>query len=378
MILIKNADVFAPEALGKKDILIAGHRIAHIDDSIDLAADYIRTIDAAGKKIIPGIIDRHMHITGGGGEGGMTTRVPEVKASDLINNGITTVVGLLGTDSVTRTLKDLVAKAKSLNELGIHTYVMTGAYGFPPVTLIGDVQSDMAFIGEIIGCKIAISDHRAPHISTKELIHLAANVYVGGKISGHPGILTIHMGDGQEGLKPVRDAIAQSDLPASVFHPTHLNRNPELLEEAIAFLAEGGYVDLTCKMPNAPTDIVQKLLGSDIPLDRLTISSDGNGSYSSYDEDGNLLEIGAASVTALHEELQTMINEAKIPPEIALKFFTSHVAASIGLGAKKGSLKVGYDADLLIVDQDFNIESTISSGELLMHEKVIQKLIPFE
>ncbi len=378
MILIKNAEIFAPEALGKKDILIAGHRIAHIDDTIDLTADYIRTIDAAGKKIIPGIIDRHMHITGGGGEGGMTTRVPEVKASDLIKNGITTVVGLLGTDSTTRTLKDLVAKAKSLNELGIDTYVMTGAYGFPSVTLMENVQSDMAFIGEVIGCKIAISDHRAPHISIKELIHLASDVYVGGKISGHPGILTIHMGDGQEGLKPILDAIAQSDLPASVFHPTHLNRNPKLLEEAIAFLAEGGYVDLTCQMPNSPTDIIQRLLSTDIPLERLTISSDGNGSFSTYDEDGKLLEIGAASVTAMHEELQSMINGAKIAPEIALRFFTSHVASSIGLGAKKGSLKVGYDADLLIVDQEFNIESTISSGELLMHEKVIQKLIPFE
>lgn len=44
----------------------------------------------------------HVHITGGGGEAGPASRCPEAQLSKLISAGITTVVGVTGTDSVTR------------------------------------------------------------------------------------------------------------------------------------------------------------------------------------------------------------------------------------------------------------------------------------
>lgn len=96
MLLIKNIHVYAPEDLGLNDILVAGGKIERIEPNINISQDYVEIIDGSGKKALPGFIDPHVHITGGGGEGGSHTRAPEITLSTLVSAGITTVVGLLG------------------------------------------------------------------------------------------------------------------------------------------------------------------------------------------------------------------------------------------------------------------------------------------
>ncbi|MCG8642320.1 MAG: amidohydrolase family protein, partial [Desulfobacterales bacterium] len=116
--IIRNGQVYAPNYLGKKDILIAGRRICQIVDQIPSIPDWLECeeIDANGKLVVPGFIDCHVHISGGGGEGGYHTRTPEIQLSDLIIGGITTVIGCLGTDGTTRHLPGLLAKARGLAE----------------------------------------------------------------------------------------------------------------------------------------------------------------------------------------------------------------------------------------------------------------------
>ena len=130
MILLKNADVYAPKYLGKKDVLVEGTKIRKISDNIQInqADEFVQTINMEDKILIPGIIDQHVHITGGGGEGGPSTRVPESNLSDFISSGVTTVLGILGTDGISRSLENLYAKAKALNEDGITCYIETGSY----------------------------------------------------------------------------------------------------------------------------------------------------------------------------------------------------------------------------------------------------------
>ena len=68
---------------------------------------------------------------GGGGEAGPTTRTPEVALSRLTEAGVTSVVGLLGTDSISRHPESLLAKTRALNEEGISAWMLTGAYHVP-------------------------------------------------------------------------------------------------------------------------------------------------------------------------------------------------------------------------------------------------------
>ena len=100
--LLKNANVYAPEPLGLKDILIVDETICRIDDKIEgyEGLPEVETFDLEGKTVVPGYIDMHVHITGGGGEQGPASRVPESQLSIFTTSGITTVVGLLGTDGM--------------------------------------------------------------------------------------------------------------------------------------------------------------------------------------------------------------------------------------------------------------------------------------
>ena len=198
--LLKNAQVYSPAPLGKKDVLVIGDKVARIDDSIQGydGLPEVEVIDLKGKKLLPGYIDIHIHITGGGGEQGFTSRVPESQLSVIVGSGITTVLGLLGTDGITRSMENLIAKAGSYNEEGITAYALTSAYGLPVHTLTGDVEKDVMMIDPIVGVKIAVSDHRSSSPTGEELIKVATAARRGGLLSAKPGLVMMHMGDGKE------------------------------------------------------------------------------------------------------------------------------------------------------------------------------------
>ena len=172
MKVLKQGDIYAPEHLGRKDILIEGSRIARIADHIDEydQIEEVEKVDLGGHILTPGYMDIHVHITGGGGESGPATRVPEASLSVLVKNGITTVVGLLGTDGITRSLENLLAKARAFNEEGITCRILTGAYGYPSPTITGSVERDIALIDLMVGVKIAMSDHRSSNLTGEQLI----------------------------------------------------------------------------------------------------------------------------------------------------------------------------------------------------------------
>lgn len=91
------------------------------------------------------------HLTGGGGEAGYRSRTPEAQLSELIEAGLTTCVGVLGTDSVARSPMALLAKVKALTEDGLSCYMWTGAYAVPPPTVTGSLKLDIMAIEEVLG-----------------------------------------------------------------------------------------------------------------------------------------------------------------------------------------------------------------------------------
>ena len=380
MLLMKNAEVYNPKYIGKKDVLVCGKKIVLVEDNIPELPIACEIIDAEGMRLIPGLIDQHIHVTGGGGEGSFHTRTPELNLSELIEGGITTVVGLLGTDGITRTVENLYAKVAALNEEGVTAYMLTGAYDYPSPTITGAVDRDITFIKEIVGVKLAISDHRAPNVSVRELIQLASKTRVAGMLSGKPGIVTLHMGDSKKGLGPVFEALDESEIPVTVFRPTHVNRNQWLLKEAYEYLGMGGYIDFTC-MPNSdltPGVCIRNAIEQGLPTGRITISSDGHGSWSNYAEDGSLLEIGVSGVDALWRELISMVKTQEFTLEEALAYVTGNVAEALGLAGKKGCIAKGADADLLLMDAEMNLQTVIAGGTVFMNGGTIVKKGTYE
>ena len=109
MILIRNAQAFAPEPLGLVDVLVAAERVLALQPagSIGLPRGVVvDEVDLLGARLVPGLIDCHVHATGGGGESGLQSRVPPLMMSALTTAGVTSCVGVLGTDVTTRTMRE--------------------------------------------------------------------------------------------------------------------------------------------------------------------------------------------------------------------------------------------------------------------------------
>lgn len=374
--LLRGGHIFSPENLGEKDILISGHKIAAITepDQIRIEGVSIQEINASGKIIAPGFIDSHVHILGGGGEGGPTSRGPEIAIEDIIRSGVTTVIGCLGTDGITRHMQSLLAKAKSLEIEGITTFIFSGSYEIPVNTLTGSVRSDLVLIQKVIGAgEIAVSDHRSAQPRFDEFAKLAAECRVGGMLGGKAGILHCHLGDGQRRLEMIFRLIKETEIPIMQVIPTHSNRNPGLLSEAIRFMGLGGFIDLTADEDPDPQDQGHLSIASSIqlcqekrvPLSHITISSDSNGSMPVFDNKGILVGLTIATQKSLLNNFRFLIEQKIVGPEDAIKLFSTNPATFYKFETK-GEIKPGKDADILLFDRDYHLTDVFAMGNAMM------------
>ena len=381
MLLIKGAEVYAPEYLGKKDVLIAGEKIERIGEDLP-EYEGCQVIDGTGRIVAPGFIDRHVHITGGGGEGSFHTQAPQVQLSDLIRGGVTTVVGLLGTDGISRSTENLVAKAKALKEEGISAYCCCGAYGHPGPTITGSISRDIMFVDEIIGLKLAVSDHRAPNITVDELIRLGSDVRTAGMLSGKAGFVCLHMGGDDRALSPVFEALERTSIPVKTFQPTHVGRAKKLQEDAFKLAKMGGTIDFTCgQFEEKIKELAASLRAAKdagVPMDKVTISSDGQGSWSNYDAAGNLTEMGVSSVDTMYRQVVYQVQNENMSLEEALSLGTRNVAKALEVYPKKGAVHEGSDADVLVLNGDLSMNTVIARGSLMMQDGVLLKKGTYE
>ena len=381
MILFKNCEVYTPENIGKKDVFLAGGKIVAIENEINIPSGLkVEVIDAKGLKMIPGLIDAHVHIAGAGGEGGPATRTPELQLSQLIEAGVTTVVGCLGTDGMTRDLNSVLMKCKGLRQEGVSAFMYTGAYQVPTPTILGDVGKDIALIEEVIGVgEIALSDHRSSTPTTPELIRLTEHARVGGMLGGKAGIVNIHMGDAQNPFKPLYEAVEKSELKLTQFLPTHCNRNDYIFEDAKKY-GKLGYVDITAssypyypQYEIKPSRAIVELVNAGVPLEHITMTSDACGSLPDFDENGNLVQLDMGLPKSMHTELKDTVLQEKFPLEKALKVMTSNVADILRLNAK-GRIRIGNDADVVLIDEKLEITHMVAMGQLMTKDyKMLRK-----
>lgn len=379
-IIIKNAEIYKPKFIGKKDILIIGDKIISIKDEISEknTPNFLnfKTIDAADKFVVPGFIDSHVHFLGGGGEGGFKSRTPEIMLTDITRGGVTTAIGCLGTDSVTRNLRSLLAKSKTLDEEGITTYMYTGSYRIPVNTITEGIREDIILIDKIIGTgEIAIEDHRSSQPTYNEFKKVVAETSIGGMLSGKAGIVNIHMGGGQNGLGYLYKIIEEDILSPKNILPTHINRSQNLLNQGRDYAKIGGLIDLTTSSSNHKQGVnecaesFKFLLKENVPIKNITFSSDAQGSLPKFDEDGKMAGMRIGKVDSLFKAVKSAVKDFDVDLETALKVITENPARIFGLN-KKGQIKVENDADLVILDKDnLEIESVIAKGVILLEDK---------
>ncbi|HYC58997.1 MAG TPA: amidohydrolase family protein [Thermoanaerobaculia bacterium] len=338
MLIIENGEIYMPAPRGKATIVVAGGRIEKIGDvrAKELRALDPEVIDATGCIVVPGLIDGHIHLIGGSGEKGFASATPAIAAQELLAAGTTTVVGLLGTDTTTKTLPSLLAKVKALRQEGINARMWTG--GYDARSLTANVRDDIVLIDEIIGAgEIAIADRRGAHFDATTLARLASDCYVAGTLTGKAGVLHMHTGELPERLSIVRELLDRG-VPAAALHPTHVNRNEELFREAVALTKRGVTIDLDV----VDEDLVQWLKKFDGDRAMLTISTDA--------------PIGR--VNALLEQIVAAAHVWSIEEAFALA--TRNVGRVLKLH-DAGGIAEGKRADLLLLDaKTYELRRTIS------------------
>ena len=377
MKFIQNIDVYAPQHLGKKDVLTIHDKIVKIADADTMQLTGIfpeaEIIDGTDRILTPGFIDCHVHVQGGGGEGGFANRTSEATMEGMTKFGVTTVVGCLGTDGIGRDMCALVAKTKGLNEQGMTAYCYTGSYQIPVRTLTDSITKDIMMLQEIIGTgEIAISDHRSSQPTFEEFARVVADTRLGGVLSGKAGIINVHLGDGMRCMDLIERVLDETEIPASQFLPTHVNRNEMLFGKAITYALKGGAVDFT---GNEDMDYwetisdevrvcngIKRMLDAGVNPNRITISSDGQGSLPIYNKQGEFLGMGVGQSSCLLKEVKECVERTEIPLEIALSTITANPAEILNL-KEKGKIEEGKDADLCILDQSLQVMEVIARGK---------------
>lgn len=375
-LLLKNADVYAPEHLGRVDLLIVNDKIVRIGEHIEQPEGLsCQVLDAHGGKVVPGYVDQHVHIIGGGGESGPYSRTPEIFLSELTRVGITTVVGVLGTDGTSRHNESLLAKARGLTHDGISAYMLTGSYEIPVHNMTGDVRRDIILINECLGVgEIALSDHRSSQPTRAELEKILTQSRLGGMLSGKVGVVQFHMGVGERGIDVLFDIVRETEIPAKHFIPTHVNRAFHLFAQAKEFAKLGGYIDITSGIREQdgfpacvkPSDAIKELYEEKIPMDRVTMSSDANGCMSVTLPDGSQKQLAVAP-DSFHDEVQAAILLG-VPLEIVTRVVSTNPAQANGLYPQKGCLRVDSDADFIIYDDDYAIATVVAKGKVMVKD----------
>jgi beta-aspartyl-dipeptidase (metallo-type) len=373
---IVNGICYSPEPLGQTNLLVAGRQIAALGEQAELEGSIVQTVDASDCYVVPGLVDSLAHIIGGGGEGGFRSRTSELKVTDAIEAGVTTLVGVLGTDAVTRTLTNLLAKAHALDEEGLTCYCHTGSYQVPAYTLMGDLLQDLVLIDKFIGVgEVAIADHRSSQPTVQELARLASQARVGGMLSGKAGIVSVHVGPSPEGIAQLLQVASSTDIPIAQFYPTHMNRNQALLQMGFDYVSQGGYIDLTTSTTAQDlaqgeikcADALLQAVKAGVNLQHVTFSSDANASLPMFDAQNNFVGLGEGRIASLYEEMTDAIRLG-VPVQDALRVVTSNPARILKL-PHKGQLQLGADADLLLIDKNtLELKAVMAKGRWLFSD----------
>jgi beta-aspartyl-dipeptidase (metallo-type) len=368
--LFKNGRCLTPDDIGIKDILVVCDKICAIREEISPENLWdVQVIDCTGCIICPGFIDQHAHITGGGGEQGPISRIPELMFSQVIKAGVTTIVGVLGFDSISRSIAGLLAKARGLEAEGITAYIYTGSYGSPTETLTGRVLTDIVLLDKVIGVgEIAISDCRSFHPSLQDLRVLASEAYGGGMLGDKAGILHLHVGDGKEGLEPLFRLIDESDFPVEMFVPTHINRHPGIFSQGIKLLQRGGNIDLTAgeTAGYSVMESLKILLDEGHDISRVTVSSDAQGSAPAKTP----ADSGVNNIEQLFQDIKACVVENHLDLSAVIKTVTINPAKILKIYPQKGILAPGSDADILVLQEnDLSIFRLMAKGQMVVENQ---------
>lgn len=378
MTAILNAKVILGDEIVEDKILLFETKIIDIVEDILVSdSDNIEIIDAKGNYVSAGFIDLHIHGSGGADVMDATPEALELISSTLLQTGTTSFLPTTMTMSkahIDNALQNIQLYGQNVTGaqiLGVHLegpFINISKHGAqdkvyiqaPNTALIDDYMNEVKMIT------------LAPEVEGAEsfIKHLSEQ---------YPHVI-LSIGHSDASYEKSKESFSWG-----VSHATHLfnamnpyhHREPGIVGAVFDSEVTCDIIaDLVHTHPSALELVYQ------VKKDKLILITDamraGCMKCGTYDLGGRkvmvegsqaILEDGtlAGSVLKLNVALKNMTTVTSMTVVEAVNAVTKIPAHKLGL--KKGELKVGYDADIVIFDEKFSIISTIVSGEVKYHRE---------
>ncbi len=322
---------------------------------------YGKTYDAKNRIFLPGLIDIHTH--GAVGYSFATATAEEVcKVRDFFaSSGVTTFLPTIRANDTSTMLQSMNAISQAKNSYGctqIYGINLEGPFINP--VYAGNMSAD-----HCMKCSYAIfkalQDESGGNVrmitispeidGAQELIRKL--VLEGVRVSiGHSGAdyetaaaaiesgakCGTHIYHSMKLMRPAAPAITTALLESDVF--CEYIYNPAVIHPAVMRLL-------------IKTKGEKRIIG--------ITNSDVDCGVENLTEDENIKH---NTLTAL-ETVKSMIKSGELTLNQAIGFFTENPAKLLGIYHYKGSIDVGKDADMMMLDDELNLLGTFSCGELV-------------
>jgi N-acetylglucosamine-6-phosphate deacetylase len=372
---IENGKVYRPSKMPEDTVVVVdGHRVIHVGPKKARYPDNTEIIDASDRIVAPGFIDMHIHGCAGfdvtEGKHGFLEAMSEF----LTKHGVTSFLPAVVSAAKTNTIRAITnvkeaQKMKKSNALGLYLegpYLNTEKAGAQNPRYITDPNlTELKELLDLAGktVKVVALAPEKPNaiqvikeLKNRGIIASAAHT----NASYHEMLIAIEAGLSHvtHVFNAMRDFNAQEigAVGAALLHD-------ELTTELIA---DGVHVHA------AAIRILVKMKGYDkVILISDAVSATGlpDGKYE-LDELEIHVKNGvstlpsgvlAGSTLTLDRAVKNMIELAHLPVSEAIKMATLNPARVLGLRTK-GEIKKGADADIAILDKNFNVHSVMIRG----------------
>lgn len=378
---IINGKIVTPESVIEGKVLVYDEKIEGIVDAVPAGAE---VIDAQGNYVIPGLVDMHIH--GYLGEDASDGKYEGLKimAEGVAKNGVTAFLPTTMTVSYDelRTAFGLIRRgmqeSKSEDWMGAAIVGCNAEGPFININKKGAQAGEHVRVGDAAFLKEYQDVIRvftiAPEVEGNMdcIREMAADTHV-----------LISMGHTGANFEQ-----AQAGIEAGVRHITHLfnaqtalaHRDPGVVGAAL--LDSRVSTELICDCFHIHPGVFQLI--ANIKGDKMVLITDctragglEDGEYTLGGQpifvkgiecrlaDGTI----AGSVLKLNEAVRNVLAHTDLTISQVVKMASLTPATRIGLGQTKGSIEVGKDADIAIVDAEINVQKTILGGRTIYEAK---------
>jgi len=367
---IVNAKLIIGNKIVEGKTLLFDRHIVKITDDVTL--DNVESIDAKGNYVSAGFIDLHIHGSGGADVMDATPEALDILSATLLQTGTTSFLATtmtMSTQDIDNALQNIQNHSKHVTGaqiLGVH---LEG----PFINATKHGAQDKAYIQ---APNFDLIEH---YMDEVKMITLAPEVegsesFVKDLKKNYPHII-LSIGHSEASYEEVKESFTWG-----VSHVTHLfnamnpyhHRKPGIIGATFDS-------DVTCDiiadlMHTHPTTLD---LAYKVKKDKLILITDamraGCMKCGTYELGGRKVEVAdgkallddgtlAGSVLKMNEALHNMKKHTSMSLVEVVSAVTKIPAEK--LEVKKGELKEGYDADIVIFDENFSIEMTIVAGEV--------------